>query len=204
MRTLFLLGFVIVALSAKAAVDLGPIPSEFEGEGIKYTQLTFKDDKRQVVYILPQFWSYRGSSSQLHLTPPPSFARAEAIIDTTPLAAPQALDEKAMETAKQQLLTSLGPSALGAKIVSEEQNPVLLSGNIATWEVTISYQIYGEAFTRSVLFANLPEAQLRFRLSASKKDFDALHRTFRASLVSWQWTEKPSSVVAQAPGTIAK
>jgi hypothetical protein len=204
MRRLFLLGFVVVAVSTKAALDLAPIPSEFVGEGIKYTQLTFKDEKRQVVYVPPQLWSYRGSASQLHLTPPPNFSRAEAIIEKTPLAAPQPLDEKAMEAAKQQLLTTLGPSALGAKIVSEEQNPVLLSGNIPTYEVIISYQIYGEAFTRSVLFANLPDAQLRFKLTASRKDFDALHRVFRASLVSWQWTATPSSVVVQAPGIAAK
>jgi hypothetical protein len=199
MRMLFLLGFVFVALSARSAVDLAPIPSEFEGEGIKYVQHTFKDDKRQVVYVPPQLWSYRGSSSQLRLTPPANFPKAEATIETTPLAAPAPLDNKAMEIAKQQLLASLGPSVQGAKLVSEEQNPLLISGNVATYEITVSYQIYGEAFSRSVLFANLPDAQLRFKLSAPKKDFDALHRAFHASLVSWQWSEKPSTVVAQTP-----
>jgi hypothetical protein len=201
---LFLLGFVFIPLSARCAVDLAPLPSEFDGEGIRYTQLTFKDDKRQVVYVPPQLWSYRGSSNQLRLTPPANFPKAEATIETTPLTAPAPLDDKAMEIAKQHLFTTLGPSAQGAKIVSEEQNPIPLNGNIATYEVTISYQVYGEAFTRSVLFANLPDAQLRFKLSAPKKDFEVLHRVFRASLVSWQWSEKASAVVTQTPTTAAK
>lgn len=204
MRVLFLLGLIFLPLSARCAVDLAPIPSEFEGEGIKYTRLTFKDDKRRVVYVPPQLWSYRGSSSQLRLTPPANFPRAEATIETTPLPVPAPLDDKAMEIAKQQLFASLGPSMMGAKIVSEETSPLMINGNIATYEVTISYQIYGEVFTRSVLFANLPDAQLRFKLSAPKKDFEALHRLFRASLVSWQWSELPSTVVAQAPTPVAK
>ena len=197
MRTLILLALFGFSMSARAALDLSPSPSEFNGEGITYTQLTFKDDKRQVVYVLPQLWSYRGSSSQLCLTPPANFPKAEAAIDKMPLSAPQPLDEKAIEALKQQLMASLGPSALGVKLVSEEQNPLLINGNISTYEVTIAYQIYGETFVRSVLFANLPDTQLRFKLSASKKDFDALHRAFRSSLVSWQWSNDPAAAKEQ-------
>lgn len=198
MQRLLLVGLVSCALSSKAALDLAPLPTEFDGEGVKYTQLAFKDDDKQALYVLPQLWSFRGSSNQCRLTPPARFPKAEAIIDAMPLAAPQALDEKGTEAAKQQLLASLGPSAQNVKVIAEEQSPLLIGGNIATYEVTVTYQIYGEAFSRSVLFANLPDAQLRFKLTGPTKDFDALHRLFRASLISWHWVEKSAAAtVAQ-------
>ncbi|PYJ87615.1 MAG: hypothetical protein DME70_06215 [Verrucomicrobia bacterium] len=80
---------------------------------------------------------------------------------------------------------------------------MLIAGNIPTYEVTASYQIYGEAYVRSVLFANLAETQLRFKLSALKKDFDVLHRQFRASLISWQWVDPSTTALQKAPSQTA-
>ena len=176
---LLLLSLFSFTVSAKAALDLAPVPSEYDGEGVKYTRLAFKDDKRQVLYVPPLNWSYRGSSSQLRLTPPSTFTRTDAVIDTVPLAAPQPLDEKAMAAISQQCVSALPPGSQEIKVVSEEFSPLLIAGNIPTYEVTASYQIYGETYVRSVLFANLAETQLRFKLSALKKDFDVLHRQFR-------------------------
>ena len=93
-------------------------------------------------------------------------------------------------------MNTLPPGAQGMKIVNEEASPVLLNGNIATYEFTATYQMFGETFSRSALFANLPETQLRFKLTGLKKDFDNLHRQFRASLISWQWTAPPPSKTA--------
>jgi hypothetical protein len=198
MKRLLLLGIATFTVTAKAVIDLAPVPSEYEGEGIKYTRLAFKDDKRQVIYVPPQNWSFRGSSVQLRLIPPSNFMRAEALVDTTPLAAPQPLDEKGIELIRQQFANSLPSGAQAVKVLSEEPSPVIINGNLASYEIRASYQLYGETFVRSVLFANLPEAQLRFKLTALKKDFDVLHRQFRASLVSWQWVEPaPEKTVAK-------
>jgi len=199
MRQLLLAALLTCAVTAHGALDLSPFPSQFEGEGIKYTQLSFKDDKREVLYVPPQNWAWRGGSSQLRLTPPATFTRADAIIETAPLAEPQLLDEKAIAGLRQQFMNTLPSGAQGVKMVSEEQSPVMLGGNIATCEFTATYQILGETFLRSTLFANLPEAQLRFKVTGLKKDFDSLHRLFRASLISWQWVEKPAATVAPRP-----
>jgi hypothetical protein len=196
MRPLLLAVLFACAVTARSAVDLSPFPSEFEGEGVKYTQLSFKDDKGQVVYIPPQNWTWRGGASQLRLTPPAIFARADAIIEKSPLAEPQPLDEKTITVLRQQFLSTLPSGAQGVKMVSEEQSPVMLGGNIATCEFTATYQIYGETFGRSVLFANLPDSQLRFGITGLRKDFDSLHRLFRASLISWQWTLPPPAKTA--------
>jgi hypothetical protein len=196
MRPLLLAALLTCGATAHGALDLSPFPSQFEGEGVKYTQLSFKDDKRQVLYVPPQNWTWRGGSSQLRLTPPAVFTRADAIIETAPLAEPQPLDEKAIAVLRQQFMSTLPPGAQGVKMISEEQSPVMLGGSIATCEFTATYQILGETFLRSTLFANLPETQLRFKVTGLKKDFDSLHRLFRASLISWQWVEKPAATVA--------
>jgi hypothetical protein len=199
MRPLLLALLLAAAVTARGALNLSPISAELEDQGIKYTQLLFKDDKRQVVYIPPQNWTWRGGSSQLRLTPPATFARADGIVETSPLAEPQPLDEKAIAFLRQQFLSTLPPGSQGVKMLSEELGPVMLGGNIQTFEFTATYQILGETFVRSTLFANLPDTQLRFKLSAPKKDFDNLHRLFRASLISWQWVEKPAATVATRP-----
>jgi hypothetical protein len=193
MRQLLLAVLFASAITARAALDLSPFPSEFDGEGIKYTQLSFKDDQRRVSYILPQNWTWRGGAAQLHLVPPASFLRADAVIEATPRAASRPLDENAIATLRQQFLNSLPAGALGVKIVSEEQGPLQLGGNVPTYEFTASYQVIGETFVRSALFANLPDLQLRFNLTALKKDFESLHRQFRSSLISWQWNEAPAA-----------
>jgi hypothetical protein len=196
----FLLAFLLTcAVTARGALDLSPFPSQFEGEGIKYIQLSFKDGTRQVVYVPPQSWTWRGGASQLHLTPPATFARADAMIEVSPLAAPQPLDEKAIAALREQFMNTLPPGAQGLKMVSEELGPLLLGGNIATFEFTATYQVLGETFVRSTLFANLPETQIRFKITGLKKDFDSLHRLFRASLISWEWVEKPGATVAARP-----
>lgn len=199
MRPLLLAVFFAPALTVRAVPNLSPFPTEFDGEGIKYTQLAFKDDERQVLYVPPRNWTWHGGPSQLRLTPPTIVTRADAIIEASPLAAAQPLDEKTIAVLRQQFMSTLPPGAQGVKIVSEEQSPLLLGGNIATVEFTASYQILGETFVRSTLFANLPETQLRFKLTGLKKDFDSLHRLFRASLISWQWVEKPAATVATRP-----
>jgi hypothetical protein len=193
MRPLLLAVFFATALSARAGLNLSPFPTEFEGEGIKYTQLAFRDGKSQVLYVPPQNWTWHGGSSQLRLAPPANFLRADAVVEATPLSSPQPLDEKAAAALREQFVNSLPPGAGAVKIVNEETSPVMLNGNIPTYEFTAIYQVLGETFTRSALFANLPETQLRFKLTGLKKDFDNLHRQFHASLISWQWTD-PSAV----------
>src|SRR3954462_7470054 len=125
MRQLLLAALLTCAVTAHAALNLSPFPSQFEAEGIKYTQLSFKDDKRQVLYMPPEQWTWRGGSSQLRLTPPAIFARADAVIEASPLAEPQSLDEKVIAALRQQFMSTLPPGAQAVKITSEEQSPVM-------------------------------------------------------------------------------
>jgi hypothetical protein len=214
MKRLLLVALFFPSVIAFGGLDLSPLPSDFEGEGVKYTRLTFKEDKRQVSYVVPLNWTYRGSSSQLRLTPPPAFKRADAVVEVSPLLPAQPLDEKGAGALRQQFLNTAPPGAQEVKLVSEEAAPVLLNGNIQTWEFTMSYKVLGETFLQSTLYAhvpatepNAPGMQLRFRLSALQKDFPSLQRSLRSSLISWQWVDPPAAkaaMVTQAQTTVTR
>jgi hypothetical protein len=183
--------FVLFVATSAHALDLTPIVSEYVAEGITFRQLTFRDGKRQAVYEPPRQWTCRGSFSGLQLTPAKT-DRADAVIEAVELKAPQKLDDKATGALREQVLKSLPPASQGVTLVSEEQNPVSLE-NGASYAVTVAYQALGETFLRSVVFVNLPEMQLSFRLTARKADFDAVQRQFRSSICSWHWVEPTSA-----------
>jgi hypothetical protein len=177
-------------------MDLTPSASEYTAEGMTFKQLSFKDGKRRIVYELPRLWTYRGDRASLQLMPPNS-ARADACIQVADVAKPQAFDEKLFAALREQSLRAAPPGAMNVTLVNEESNPVRLErGDV--YAVTISYQTLGETFVRSMLYVNLPDAQLTFRLTARKADFESLQRAFRSSILSWHWAEpNPSATVVQ-------
>jgi hypothetical protein len=187
---------VAFAISARGGIDLTPSTSEYTAEGITFKQLSFKDGKRRVLYELPYLWSYRGDGASLQLVPPNS-VRADASILIADVAKPQAFDEKLFAALREQSLRAAPPGAQNVILTNEELNPVRLEGSDA-YCVTISYQALGETFHRSMLYVNLPNAQLIFKLSARKADFEPLQRAFRSSILSWHWVEaNPAATVVQ-------
>ena len=186
-RSTIALFLLLLAATSNGVPDLTPSAREYIANGMKFQQLVFKDDKRRIEYEPPRGWSLDGSSNQLHLKPQKNFA--EAFITASPLTKPQPLDENAAKALEQQVLAGLPVGSQFVKIEEEVANPVLLAGN-PSYELTVSYQSVGEKFCRSVLFVNLPETQLTFRLTSKKDDFQALHREFKTSIFSWHWIDK--------------
>ncbi|MFN2623240.1 MAG: hypothetical protein ABR611_10375, partial [Chthoniobacterales bacterium] len=141
-------------------------------------------------------WGYRGEGTSLLLVPPNS-VRADASIQVADISKPQPFDEKLFAALREQSLHAAPPGALNVTLLNEELNPVRLErGDV--YAVTISYQTLGETFLRSTLYVNLSDAQLTFKLTARKADFEALQRAFRSSILSWHWVEKDSpTTVAQ-------
>jgi hypothetical protein len=186
---------VLFAATSANALDLTPVVSEYVAEGITFRQLTFKDGKRQVIYEPPRQWVCRGSVGSLQLTPAKT-DRADAVIEAVELKAPQKLDDRTTSALREQFLKSLPPGSQGVTVVSEEQNPVSLE-NGASYAVTVAYQALGETFLRSVVFVNLPEMQLSFRLTARKADFETIQKQFRSSIFSWHWVDRSAARLAQ-------
>jgi hypothetical protein len=205
MTRLLLIMLAALAIPARAGIDLTPSASEYVAEGNTFRQLSFKDGKRRVVYELPRQWNYRGDGSSLQLLPPNS-ARADASIQVTNLAKPQPFDETLCAALKGQSLRAAPAGAQNVTVLNEEFNPLRLErGDV--YAVTISYQALGETFLRSALYVNLSDAQLNFRLTARKADFETLQRAFRSSILSWHWVEPSAGPTAAqenpAPNAIA-
>jgi hypothetical protein len=196
-RTLLPLLLVVALAGARGALDLTPTPHETTCEGFTFKELLFKDGKRQVLYQLPNKWTYRAGGDGVHLIPPQT-AFAEALIQGVLLATPKPFDEKAIEGAKQQFLSTLPLGSHLTGPVTEAQNPVPLNGN-PTYEFIATYQLMGETFLRSTLFTNQADTQLTFRLTARKNEFESLHRLFRASMLTWQWTEQSPVATKHEP-----
>jgi hypothetical protein len=185
-----------LAISARGAIDLTPTASEYTAEGVTFRQLSFKDGKRRVVYELPRQWSYRGDGTGLQLVPQNSVG-ADAFIRVADIPKPQVFDEKLFAALREQSLRAAPPGAQNVTLLNEESNPIRLErGDV--YAVTISYQTLGDTFVRSMLYVNLSDAQLTFRLTARKLDFERLQRAFRSSILSWHWVEPdPASTVVQ-------
>lgn len=191
----FIIAVSLGAISSAVALDLTPMPREYTSEGFVYTELRFKDGDARVSYVPPPTWNYSGSPSQLQLTAP-SGSGGNAIIDAVALPGPQPLDESTIPSVREQFLQSLPPNSSSVKVISEERNPLLVGGTVQTYEVAVSYEVMGEKYARSMLFANFPGGQLRFRLTAATKDFYPLHRAFRSSILSWTWSDPNAGVPA--------
>jgi hypothetical protein len=203
MNRLLLIMIVAFAVSAHGGIDLTPSPSEYTAEGITFRQLSFTDGKRRVVYELPRQWTYRGGGSSLQLAPAKAEG-ADASIQVSEIATPQPFDEKLFAALKEQSLRTAPAGAQNATVISEEINPVRLERG-EVYGVTISYQTLGETFHRCTLYVNLPDTRLTFRLTARKKEFESLNLLFRASVLSWHWTDqspgvpKNEQIMASAP-----
>jgi len=185
-----------LAMAAGNLVEFSAALQKFEGEGITYQRLVFKDDKRVIYFQPPRGWKCSGTENQLTLAPADrSFA--EAKITSAPLDRPVALDEKAADAFKQQVLSSLPEGSRNAAIVKQEQNGLMLNNNPAI-EVVISYDAFGQTFQRSVILLSTPTNQVRFQFTARKSDFDTLYRAFRASVVTWEWQPESAPVEAES------
>lgn len=185
-------------LTAAAAIDLTPEINDYTAQGEKIQQLAFHEGKLRIDYEPPRNWTFDGNAARLRLRPAKT-KFAEAIIEATPLAKPQPLDETVCKALKEKFLAGLPAASQFAKIEQEIANPLLLGGN-PTFEVIVSYQVAAAKFCQSALFVNVRDTRLVFYLTALKEDFQALHSEFKSSILSWHWAdEKPEAAAPQPP-----
>jgi hypothetical protein len=184
-RASALLGFSFACLStAFAAIDFTPLTGERELNGVKFAQLVFHENGRNVVYEPPRTWTYSGGGPSIKFIPP-KISLAEGEIQQQPLKAPLAFDEATTKALQAQTLAAVPSGSTTVTLLGEELNPLLVNGN-ATYEVTVGYTFYGEEFQLSILYINLPDTLLKMRTVAKKNDFEKVHEAFRASAVSFQ------------------
>lgn len=181
---------VVSAFGALGAIDFTPTEGARVLEGITFKQLHFHQDGHVITYEPPHGWSCNGDGSGLRLAPA-DVSQAQATVQQSALNAPQVFDGPTTKQLQQFVLGSLPAGAQNIALIAEEQTPVHIHGQ-DTYGVTLSYNLLGQDYEVNVLFANLGDTQLRFRVVARKADFDKVWRAFRGSLFSLFWQENPA------------
>jgi hypothetical protein len=180
---------------ASAALDLTPQAREYTSQGFSYVQLSFKDDDGGVCYNPPLNWTYRGSVPRLQLTPP-NKSLAQATIEAGSAAQP--LTPELQQKLVQEAVAGVPPGSQAVEVVKQEENTVLIDGR-GSFEVTLSYKALGETFERSVVFVNVADLRLCFRLTARTADFVSVKAAFHASLGSWHRKSPAAKTAMQSP-----
>jgi hypothetical protein len=174
-----------MASRAGAAIDFTPITGERVLEGVVFKQLIFHESGRAITYEQPRGWTYSGDSNRIRFTPP-DIRQAQADMAQSPLLEPQTFNDATAKLLQNQVLASIPPGSQNVTVISEEQNPVSINRQ-QTYAVIIGYSLSGQEYRLSVIFLNLPNTQVQFRVIARKQDFEEVNRLFRASLFSLQW-----------------
>ena len=174
----------LLTAPARAELDLTPKPSEYELDGVKFKQLAFSDGSKIVTYAPPRGWDYSGSATQLTLRPPGK-TEAEAKITKVALSQPASFDEETVNKLVQKAIASLPPGSTDIQLVSQEKNPLMIERK-ETFLVALSYNFYGTACNRSILFLNRGAEQIQFVLGCRQADFKELQTAFLGSQHSWQ------------------
>jgi hypothetical protein len=182
----------LVAQVLPAAVDLTPLVEEYVGQGMLYHRIIFKQTHGSITMELPNQWSCTGTSDRVRLTPPAAKAFAEGLVTSTPLAAPQPLNETVQTAFKQQILRSLPAGNQSATVIAEIENSISFCDTLG-FEFVVSYKLMGQTFRRNAILVHLPDTRLVFQFSAPEKEFEALSKSFRHAIFSGQWVQPPAA-----------
>ena len=177
-----LLGCLLIN-SVHAQLDLTPKPSQYELDGVTFKQLAFSDGSKTVTYTPPRGWDYSGNAAQLTLQPGGK-DQAEAKISKVTLSQPASLDEETVKKLVQEVMGSVS-NGTNIQLVSQQKNPLMIERK-ETFLVVLSYNLYGGAYNRSILFLNRGKEQIRFQLTSRQADFKELQKAFLGSQYSWQ------------------
>ncbi|MDQ3117286.1 MAG: hypothetical protein M3Q86_11885 [Verrucomicrobiota bacterium] len=101
---------------------------------------------------------------------PAGVSQAQASMEQVPLSEPQVLDAATTAKLASQVLASVPNESKDVTLMAEEKSPLRINQQ-ETYAVTVSYTFYSQDYALSVLFANLPDTQLRFRVVRAESRF---------------------------------
>lgn len=178
------LAIILVTGSAYAGLQLTPRVAEYELDGVKLQQLVFSDGGQEITYTPPRGWQYSGASDRLVLHPS-SPSNAEATITVTPLTQPAIFNDETIKRLSDEVMASVPTNATHITIITQQKNPFIIERK-ETLLVVINYDYYDGPYTRSIMFLNRKNEQVRFQLTCRRPDFAELQRAFQSSHYSWQ------------------
>ena len=176
--------FLLVA-AARGDLQLIPKPVEYELEGAKFKQLAFSDGgAKEITYSPPRGWDYFGSTTRLDLHPP-NKVQAEATITRIPLSEPGQFDDDTLKKLVAEAVALVPEGSSNVTVESQEKNPLRINRK-ETFLVVLSYNLSGQAYSRSILFLNRGKEQIRCELVCRAADFKDLQKAFLGSQYSWR------------------
>ncbi len=178
-----LVSTLLLASTVYAELNLTPTLQEYEGDGVKFTQLTFHNGDKVATYSPPRGWDYNGSSKRLVLRPKDK-VQAEATIYSIPQKEAQSFDDPTIKKLIEETVASAG-SASTVTVLAQQLDPLMIERK-ETFLVAVKYNLNGLPFVRSIIFLNRQGEQLRFQLICREADYKELHKAFQGSLFSWQ------------------
>ena len=174
-----------MSAGAYAELDLTPMASFYEVEGVRAANVEFRDGSNRVKYTPPAAWNLSGGGKRLTLTPPDA-VQAGAMIVSEPVRQVQPAATAESAKAYGEIAKRLAPDgASKIEVVEATVSPLEISGK-AMVDITLSYSFFGQMFRMNVLIMPREKEQLRFQISARAADYPALFKTFRSSLYSMQ------------------
>jgi|1185.fasta_scaffold19676_1 hypothetical protein len=177
--------FALRLAMAGNSIEFSASDHTFNGEGVVYHRLIFKDQAREIFYQPPAGWTCHLIENGLRMVPPEK-TMTEAKLESFALDKPVVLDAKAFENFEQQVIRTLPADSQNVAVIKQEENAFFVNNN-ATAETVVSYNAFGETFERGVVLLNAAANQVRFQFTARKKEFDPLYRAFRTSIMSLDW-----------------
>lgn len=175
---------LLLAQPVLAELDLTPHETEYEGDGLRFKHLAFRDNDKQVTYAPPAGWDYAGNPNRLVLHPPGN-AHAEATISISTLERAQDFNESTLKKLTDEVLVSALTNGTDITLLTQQRNPLLINRK-ETFLVCVKYKVGREDYICSVIFLNRGREQLRSQLICRELDFKDLQRTFLGSQFSWQ------------------
>ncbi len=165
-------------------MQLTPSLVEREGDGCKFKQLAFHDGETTITYLSPRGWTYSGSATQLTLRPPKT-SQAEASITRVARSEPGRFDDETLKKLVAEAVALVPKGSSNVTVESQEKNPLLINRK-ETFLIVLNYNLFGQAYNRSILFLNRGKEQIRFELVCRSADFKELQKAFLHSQYSWE------------------
>ena len=177
-------GFALLVSDARAELDLTPVDSFYEVEGIRVPNVTFRDGARDVTYTPPPTWILCGRGKAITLTPPNSI-QAGAVVQAIPAKYLLAATPENLKAYTELALELVPREAANVEVVETVICPLRISGRPLV-EATLNYVFFGQQFRMTIFFLPREKEQVRIQFSSRASDFPPLFKAFRTSLYSMQ------------------
>jgi len=193
MKASFLIGLLAAGVNAAQALDLTPITSYRELEGVKIPVISFEDGQRKVNWQPPENWQISGGDRELNLYPN-KLPLAAAQLKLIPHGAAQPPERTAaLDSLLKWAMSFVPGDATGITFDHEVPNPFLLDGKPSR-ELTFKYVSDAKKCCTSVALVDLDARQsLALVITARAEDFERAYRAWTSSMFRWQWVSRPVS-----------